>query len=199
MTATIDYFYSHVSPWTFLGHQRLIDMAARHGATVVFRPITVAEVFPKTGGLPLAKRPPERRAYRMVELKRWSRHLGVPINFEPKYFPADDRPSLYLAHAARAAGADLGSLSHAILKGVWQDERNMADWSELQAVAADQGLDGAALVEQAQSEPVQTAALAECEAALAAGCFGVPWYSLDGEGFWGQDRLDLLDATLAGR
>ncbi|MDW3206708.1 MAG: 2-hydroxychromene-2-carboxylate isomerase [Alphaproteobacteria bacterium] len=199
MTRTIDYFYSHVSPWTFLGHRRLMDIAAKHGATIAYRPITVAEIFPKTGGLPLAKRPPERRAYRMVELKRWSRHLGVPINFEPKFFPADDRPALYLAHAAREAGADVGELSHAILKGVWQDERNVADWDELKAIATDLGLDGAGLVEQAQSEKIQAAATAECEAALAAGCFGVPWYSLDGEGFWGQDRLELLDATLGGR
>lgn len=199
MTRTIDYFYSHVSPWTFLGHRRLIDIAARHGATIAFRPITVAEIFPKTGGLPLAKRPPERRAYRMVELKRWSKHLGVAINFEPKFFPADDRPALYLAHAARAAGVDLADLSYAILKGVWQDERNIADWDELKTIADGLGLDGAALVDQAQTEEIQAAALAECEAALAAGCFGVPWYSLDGEGFWGQDRLDLLEATLAGR
>ncbi len=199
MTKTIDYFYSHVSPWTFLGHRRLIDIAARHGAIIAFRPITVAEIFPKTGGLPLAKRPPERRAYRMVELKRWSKHLGVAINFEPKFFPADDRPALYLTHAAQAAGVDLAELSYAILKGVWQDERNVADWDELKAIADGLGLDGAALVDQAQTEETQTAALAECEAALAAGCFGVPWYSLDGEGFWGQDRLDLLEATLAGR
>lgn len=199
MTKTIDYFYSHVSPWTFLGHRRLIDIAARHGAAIAFRPITVAEVFPKTGGLPLAKRPPERRAYRMVELKRWSKHLGVAINFEPKFFPADDRPALYLTHAARTAGVDLADLSYAILKGVWQDERNVADWDELKAIADGLGLDGAALVDQAQTEEVQTVALAECEAALAAGCFGVPWYSLDGEGFWGQDRLDLLEATLAAR
>ena len=199
MTRTIDYFYSHVSPWTFLGHRRLIDIAARHGATIAFRPITVAEIFPKTGGLPLAKRPPEHRAYRMVELKRWSKYLGVVINFEPKFFPADDRPALYLAHAARAAGVDLADLSYTILKGVWQDERNIADWDELKTIADGLGLDGAALVDQAQTEEIQAAALAECEAALAAGCFGVPWYSLDGEGFWGQDRLGLLEATLAGR
>ncbi|MBO6837739.1 MAG: 2-hydroxychromene-2-carboxylate isomerase [Alphaproteobacteria bacterium] len=199
MIRTIDYFYSHVSPWTFLGHRRLIDIAARHGATIAFRPITVAEIFPKTGGLPLAKRPPERRAYRMVELKRWSKHLGVAINFEPKFFPADDRPALNLTHAAQAAGVDLADLSYAILKGVWQDERNVADWDELKTIADGLGLDGAALIDQAQTEEIQAAALAECEAALAAGCFGVPWYSLDGEGFWGQDRLDLLEVTLAGR
>lgn len=196
MSKTIDYFYSHVSPWTLLGHDRLTALAERTGAVIVHHPVTVSEIFPKTGGLPLAKRPPERRAYRMLELRRWSNHLGIPLNLEPRFFPADDRPSQAFALAAMNAGADVHALSGALLRAVWQQERDIADWDTLAAIGLKQGLDGPALVADAQSEAIARRAQAECDAALAAGCFGVPWYSVGGEGFWGQDRLDLLEASL---
>ncbi|MDF1747706.1 MAG: 2-hydroxychromene-2-carboxylate isomerase [Alphaproteobacteria bacterium] len=196
MTRVIDYFYSHVSPWSFFGHPRLLSIAHRKDVSINFHPITVAEVFPKTGGLPLAKRAPERRAYRMVELKRWSKHLNMPINFEPKYFPVDDRPSLAFALAAAQSGADLGSLSFALMKAVWQDERDISDWSTLAAIGTESGLDGAALVAEAQTDAISAKGLAESELAVQAGCFGVPWYSYKGEGFWGQDRLPLLEEAL---
>jgi 2-hydroxychromene-2-carboxylate isomerase len=196
MSKTIDYFYSHVSPWTLLGHDRLRDVAGRTGARIVHHPITVSEIFPKTGGVPLAKRPPERRAYRMQELRRWSKHLDIPLTLEPAFFPADDRPSQAFAVASMEAGADVHELSGAILRAIWQQERDVADWDTLAAIGLKAGLDGPALVANAQSEAIAARAQAECEAALGAGCFGVPWYSVDGEGFWGQDRLELLEDKL---
>lgn len=200
MTRTVAYYYSHVSPWTLLGHDRLKALAERTGVQLAYHPITVSEIFPKTGGVPLAKRPPERRAYRMQELKRWSKHLDIPIQFEPTFFPADDRPSQAFALAAMEAGADVHALSGALMRAVWQQDRDIADWDTLAAIGLQQGLDGPGLVAAAQSPAMAERALAECEAALAAGCFGVPWYSLEGEGlregFWGQDRLDLLEETI---
>jgi 2-hydroxychromene-2-carboxylate isomerase len=196
MTQAIEYFYSHVSPWSFFGHPQLLALAHRKGVTINFHPVTVAEIFPKTGGLPLAKRPPERRAYRMIELKRWSRHLNMPINFEPKFFPADDRPSLAFSLAAAQQGADLATVSYAVMKAVWQEERDIADWQTLAAIGTELGLDGAALVAEAQTDAMKAKGIAESELALQAGCFGVPWYSYKGEGFWGQDRLALLEEAL---
>lgn len=196
MAPTIDYFYSHVSPWSFLGHARLREIAARTGAEIAYWPVTVTEIFPKTGGLPLAKRAPERRAYRMMELKRWSAHLGVPVTFEPKFFPADDRLSMRVAHAAKRAGADLGALSGAFMAACWQEEGDVADPDTLRAIADAQGLEGAALLAAAETDDVAADAQAACDRALRAGCFGVPWYALPDEGFWGQDRLDLLESRL---
>jgi len=196
MPQASDYFYSHVSPWAFFGHPRFLSLAQRRGVLINFHPITVAEVFPKTGGLPLAKRPPERRAYRMVELKRWSKYLDMPINFEPKFFPVNDRPSLQFSLAAAQAGADLGSLSYALMKAVWQQDRDVSDWSTLAEIGTEAGLNGDALVAEAQTDAIKAKGVAESELALQAGCFGVPWYSYKGEGFWGQDRLEVLEHAL---
>lgn len=197
MSKSIDYYYSLVSPWVFLGHPQFLAMVGRTGASVTYRPITVAEIFPKTGGLPLAKRPPERRAYRMLELKRWSRHLGVKMNYEPKFFPADDRPAMNFITAAIASGADVSALSYRLMQGVWQNQENIADWDQLQAYGDAAGLDGAGLVKSAQSDEIAAQSQANCDAALTAGCFGVPWYSYNGEGFWGQDRIALLEEAMA--
>ncbi|NMM44676.1 2-hydroxychromene-2-carboxylate isomerase [Rhodospirillaceae bacterium KN72] len=192
MGKIIDYYYGHISPWAFLGHDRLIAIAAETGATIAYHPISVSDIFPKTGGVPVAKRSPERRAYRMQELKRWSAYLGIPITFEPKHFPVDDHPSQYVALAAADRGADLGSLSRAIMAAVWQEERDISDWQTLSGIASAQGLDGPAIVASAQAPAMAETALKVCEDALAAGMFGAPWYCVDGETFWGQDRLPML-------
>src|SRR6476620_7958380 len=80
---TIDYYISLNSPWTYLGSARFAAVARKHDCTVDVKPAKFAEVFAKTGGLPLVKRAPERRAYRLMDLKRWRDHLGIPINIEP--------------------------------------------------------------------------------------------------------------------
>jgi len=197
MPGTIDYYYSHVSPYSFLGHHGVKAVAERTGATLNYLPVSVMEIFPKTGGVPVDKRPPERRAYRMVEMKRWSAFLETPMNFEPKHFPVPDKPAMQLVLAAAKSGADIHDLSYAIMRGTWQEERNISDWDTLKDIADAAGMDGGALVEAAQSDEMVAAGQANCDQALKAGCFGVPWYVVDGEGFWGQDRLDMLERKLA--
>ncbi|MEQ8440336.1 MAG: 2-hydroxychromene-2-carboxylate isomerase [Alphaproteobacteria bacterium] len=197
MSGTIDYYYSHVSPYSFLGHAQLKAVAERTGASVNYRPISVAEIFPKTGGVPVDKRPPERRAYRMVELKRWSAHLNIPMNFEPKHFPVSDKPALHLALAAARHGADIHALSGAIMKAAWQEERDISDWETLKDIANTLGLDGTALADEAQTPDIEALGLSNCEQALKSGCFGVPWFVVGGEPFWGQDRLDMLEQKLS--
>ncbi|MDR9438810.1 MAG: 2-hydroxychromene-2-carboxylate isomerase [Halomonas sp.] len=198
MSQHIRYFFTPVSPWTYLGHARLGEIAARHGATIDYVPITLSAIFPKTGGLPLAKRAPERQAYRMSELKRWPRLLGLPLNVEPRHFPTDDRPAARLALTAKARGHDIATLSLAMLRATWAEERDIADLGTLRRIADAEGLDGTALLEASETDAGQQHLDAACEQALAAGCFGSPWYDVAGEPFWGQDRLDLLEKTLAG-
>ncbi len=197
MNKTIDYYYTHASPWTYLGTERFYRIAREAGATINFRPVSFAVIFPQSGGLPLPKRAPQRRAYRMTELKRWRAHLGIPIVFEPKYFPVDDTPSARLAIAAQQAGHDIAELSHALLRAVWVEERNIADENTLVAIAEEQGFDGAALLEASKREEIGAIYDAYTEEALTRQVFGAPTYIYRDELFWGQDRLDFLERALA--
>ncbi|MBE0489727.1 MAG: 2-hydroxychromene-2-carboxylate isomerase, partial [Halomonas sp.] len=192
MSRHITYYYTHVSPWSYLGHARLGEIAARHGATIDYMPITLGAIFPRTGGQPLAKRAPARQAYRMAELRRWPRRLGLPLNVEPKHFPTDDRPAARLALAAKARGHDIADLSLALMRACWVEERDIAEASTLREIADTVGLDGQALLAEAEGPEAQARLDENCRLALVEGCFGAPWYSVDGEPFWGQDRLELV-------
>lgn len=197
MSQTITYYLSLVSPWTYLGHERLGEIATHHGATIDYVPVSVSGIFPRTGGLPLPKRAPERQAYRLVELKRWQQVLGVPLNVEPKHFPTDDRPAARLALTAKAQGHDIAELTLAILRACWAEERDIADLATLREIANACGLDGQELLDESETQGQQRLDAA-CEQAIAAGCFGVPWYEVAGEPFWGQDRLALVEKKLSG-
>ena len=141
MSKVVDYYYSLVSPWTYLGGLRFERIAAEAGAVVKRKPINLGKVFPVSGGLPLAKRAPQRQAYRLVELARWRDHLGMALNLEPKFFPAPDGLAGRVVIAARRAGADAGRLGNAILRAVWAEERDIADPDTLRAIAAETGID----------------------------------------------------------
>lgn len=195
---SIDYYFSPMSPWTYLGHARLVDIAKRHGASIRVKPVDYGKIFPASGGLPLAKRAPQRQAYRFVELRRWQEHLGVPLTLEPKYFPYDATLAshLVLAAGAQDPGAAL-NLAGAILKGCWAQERNMADEAELARVCGEQGLDGTELLARARSDETRKRYDALTEEAIGLQVFGAPTYVYNGELFWGQDRLDFLDRALA--
>lgn len=193
----INYFYSHVSPWTYLGHQRFLDMAKKYGVGIDFVPLTLARVFPVSGGLPLGKRAPQRQAYRMWELKRWPRVLGIKINIEPKYFPVDDGPSAKIAILIQRDGGDISNISLAFMRAVWQEELNITDRGTLIEKTNDCGFDGKALYEESLGEEASKLLEINCTRANEAEVFGAPTYVVDGEPFWGQDRLDLLERVLS--
>jgi 2-hydroxychromene-2-carboxylate isomerase len=198
---TITYFISLNSPWTYLGSQRFYDMAKRHDYTVDLKPAKFGEVFAATGGLPLPKRSPERRAYRMMELKRWREHLGLPINLKPKHFPSDEAPGTRLVIAAKLKGLDAHRLATEIGRALWEREESIADAAVLAAAAERAGLSAAAIRAGAPGDAELDAMHQQFTAdALKAGVFGAPSYVLpSGEIFWGQDRLDHLDRALAKR
>jgi 2-hydroxychromene-2-carboxylate isomerase len=193
---TIDYYYSHQSPWSYMGHQRFLNIAKSAGARVNFRPVDYGRIFQQSGGLPVDKRPPQRQAYRLAELKRWSEHLGIKLNIHPKFFPVDTKPSHRLAVAAASAGHDLGRLSHALMRAVWKEERNIADLPTLEEIAKATGLDGKALLKASASPEVEAEFQRYTDEAIKAQVFGAPWYVYKGEPFWGQDRLDFLARAL---
>lgn len=198
MSKSIEYFAAPQSPWTYLGHQRFVALADKHGAQILLKPVDAAKVFAATGGVPVAQRPPSRQAYRLAELTRWSKHLGMPLNLHPTFFPVSGEPGGKLIIAAlHAAGSDkalvlLGALGRAC----WADQKNIADTDTLVAIAGSVGLDGAALLTLSGSDAVAADFARNTEEAIAAEVFGVPWYRIDGEGFWGQDRLDFVERKL---
>ncbi len=198
MTTTIDYYFSPQSPWTYFGHARFTDMARKAGATVRALPVDYSKVFPISGGLPLGKRAPQRQAYRLMELKRFSESLQLPLNIKPAFFPVvgDDAARLIIAVDLQD-GADVAMrLSGAVFKAVWAEERNIADAAVLAQLLKEQGLSAERLA-QSRSPEVQQRYEANTLQAIEAGVFGAPSYVIDGEIFWGQDRLEFVAKKLA--
>ncbi|MFN4276258.1 MAG: 2-hydroxychromene-2-carboxylate isomerase [Ferrovibrio sp.] len=197
MAKTVDYYVFLASPWAYLGSQRFADIAKRHGASIRIIPMAAAEVFPVSGGLPLAKRAPQRQAYRIVELKRWREFLGVPLNLQPSFFPMNEALAARLVIAAREAGQDAVGLAHTMMRAVWAEDRNIADPEILEQIITETGLDPAKLFGAAESDAVQAEYTRGTQQAIDANVFGAPSYVIDGEIFWGQDRLDFVDRALA--
>lgn len=200
MTTRIDYYFSAQSPWSYLGHARFVELARAAGATVRVLPTDLGKVFPVSGGLPLGQRAPQRQAYRLVELKRFSEHLKLPMNIKPKFFPVsgDDAARLILAVEA-AEGADAAmALTGAVMRAVWAEERNIADAGVLAELLAEQSLDAARLADSTRPA-VQQRYEAIAQQAIDAAVFGAPSYVIDGEIFWGQDRLNFVEARLAAK
>jgi 2-hydroxychromene-2-carboxylate isomerase len=199
MPKTVDYFFSTVSPWTYLGHERFSAMAKRYGAKINVRPCDLGgKVFPVSGGLPLKQRAPQRQAYRMLELKRWREFLQLPLTLEPKFFPADTEPSSRLIIAANRVSDDAAMvLTGAVLRACWVQERNVADPDTLRTIARENGLDADALLRYAASDAAKAAYDSYAQQAIERGVFGAPSYIVDGELFWGQDRLDFVERALA--
>src|SRR6202171_3170711 len=104
MAKLVDYYFTPVSPYTYLGHERFLEIAARHGATIAVKPVDYGRIFPVSGGLPLKQRAPQRQAYRLIELERWSKHLGKPFNVKPKFFPVSPDSAARWIIAAQARG-----------------------------------------------------------------------------------------------
>ena len=195
----IQYYLTPVSPWTYLGHERFRAIAKAADARLEVLPVDYGAIFPISGGLPLAKRAPQRQAYRLVELKRFSEWLKVPLNLQPKFFPADAAPASRLIIATQQAAGPPAAmlLAGAMLRAVWAEDRNIAERETLAALLAENSLATALL---AESDAPEVAARFEANAqrAIAAGVFGAPSYVVEGEIFWGQDRLDLLEQRLRG-
>jgi carboxymethylenebutenolidase len=196
MSKVIDYYFATISPWAFLGHERFVKIAKDAGATIAVKPVNFGEIFPVSGGLPLGKRAPQRQAYRLVELKRWSEYLGIRMNIQPKYFPANGDLAACWILAASDLGADRAlAMAGAVSKALWTQEKDIADPATLASLADGLGLDARALEARAPAMSARYAALTK--EAIDRGVFGAPSYVIDGEIFWGQDRLDFVARKLA--
>lgn len=196
--AHIDYYFSTVSPYAYLAGDRLERIAAKHGATITYKPLDLVALFARTGGTPVAERHPSRLELRAQELRRQAKKNAMALNLKPAFWPANSAPSSYAIIAAQGAGGgDVGALVRAFLAAIWAEERNIADDAVVRdclgRAGFDPGLANSGLLTGAETYG------RNLEDAVAAGVFGSPFYIADGdERFWGQDRLDDLDAHLAG-
>ena len=196
MSKSIDYFYTHASPWAYLGSVRFHSIAEEAGATINYRPCDLGKIFPLSGGLTLPKRSEQRKRYRMFELKRWRDHLDIEITLEPTYTPVDDTMANRMVVAADKLSLETGRLSYAILRGVWAEERNIADEAQLATIADAQGMDGAALLAAAKTDEIGGIYDAYTDEGIERQVFGAPTYIYNDEPFWGQDRLDFVERAL---
>ncbi|HEV7260636.1 MAG TPA: 2-hydroxychromene-2-carboxylate isomerase [Bosea sp. (in: a-proteobacteria)] len=197
MSRSIDYYFSLHSPWTYLGHATFLEIAKRHGCRIVYRPVPLRAVFDETGGLPLPKRHPVRQRYRLMDLQRWRERRKQPLVLQPKHFPFDPSLADRFLIAIVQGGGDPGLFMGEVMAGVWARDDDMTRPEAIAAVARATGFDAQALAVAAESEAVQRLYEGTIAAAVEAGVFGAPSYVLDGEVFWGQDRLELLDSALA--
>lgn len=195
--AQIDYFFATYSPWTYLAGDRLERLAAKHGATIRYIPVDAAALFPRTGGQVLADRHQARKDYRLQELARWSKHLGMKLDLQPMFFPVNAAPSSYAVIAAQmAGGGDLAGLVQAFPRALWAEGRNIADDDVIRDLLSRHGFDPA-VADRGMLAAAETYQR-NLDEAVSRGAFGVPFYITGEERFWGQDRLEMLDRHLSG-
>jgi 2-hydroxychromene-2-carboxylate isomerase len=199
MSKVVDYYMTPVSPWTYLGHQRLRAICAAQGAQIQLRVMDLGKVFPASGGVPLKDRAPQRRAYRLTELRRWRDFLGIALTVEPKFFPVPaEAPATAVLAVLERHGTDTAlDVASDLMRAVWAEECNVAEAETLTGVLTKRGLDATALLAHARSAEVAARYVQHSQEAIARGVFGSPTYVYQDELFWGQDRLDFLERALA--
>lgn len=193
--AHITYYFSLLSPFAYLAGGRLETIAARHGAQVTYKPLDIMALFARTGGTPLPQRHPSRVEYRAQDLTRQAKMLGMPFNLKPAHWPTNAAPASYALIAAQKEGGDVGALTQALLRAVWAEERDIAQDDVIRDCLTASGFDAGVA-----DKGLFTAADAytrNLEDAVNEGVFGSPFYITDdGARFFGQDRLEYLDAHL---
>ena len=196
--AHIDYYFATISPNTYLAGTRMEAVAAKHGASVTYKPLDIMALFARTGGTPPGERHENRQNYRFQEIRRQAAKAGLPIHVKPMFWPANPAPSSYaLIAAQKAGGGDLGALVHGLTRACWAEERNIAEDDVIREALVGAGFDGD-LVNSGMLSGAEEYAR-NLEEAVAKGVFGAPFFISDkDERFWGEDRLDDLDRHLAG-
>ena len=193
--AHIDYYFYGASPFTYLGHKAIREVAERHGATLAYKPVNLMGVWEISGAVPPPQRPPVRQRYRLVELQRIAEMRGLPIKLKPAHWPFDATLCDSCMIAIDEQG-DAGDFIFSVLSGVWAEDADMADEAQIAEKITAAGFDAPTILKRAKSEDVAAKRMANTDEATAADAIGVPAFVLNGEVFWGQDRIEFIDHAL---
>ena len=198
MNRPVDYYFSIVSPWAYMGHAEFLKLAEQHQSPINFKPVALGKVFPESGGLPLGKRHPLRQAYRLIELQRWREKRNVPLVLKPKFFPFDPEAVDRVAIALAQSHPDVvGTFVALAFRAVWVEEQDLADDANIRAILTSLDLPVDYVLSASRADDVAAAYARNVADALKIGAFGSPCYVVEGEVFWGQDRLDMLGEMLS--
>jgi 2-hydroxychromene-2-carboxylate isomerase len=192
----IDFYFDFSSPYGYLAGTQIEKLAAKHGREVVWRPILLGAVFKVTGQQPLPTIP-LKGSYAKHDLARCARLLNIPFKFPSKFPIAGQAPSrayYWLADKDRAGGV---RLAQALYLAYFAEDRDISSPEVTANVAAKLGLDRAQIVAALGEPAVKERLKTEVDAAIERGVFGSPYIVIDGEPFWGADRLDQVEKWLA--
>jgi len=194
---SIDYYLTSVSPWTYLGHRAVQEVAAKHSATLVVKPVNLGEMFQVSGQVALGERPAVRQRYRFIELQRFAEMRGRELNPKPKFFPTNPALADHTIIAIVESGGDPLAYMDSVFSAVWAEEHDISNEATLAALLASAGFDASAILARASSPEVAAIRARNTADAVAVDATGVPAFVLNGEPFWGQDRIDMLDLALS--
>jgi 2-hydroxychromene-2-carboxylate isomerase len=189
----IDFYFSFVSLYTYIGYEAFQDLVNRYNLEVSYKPIDLHAVFSAGGGLPVSKRPPQRQAYRFVEMQRWRLDRNIPLVLKPKHHPSDPVIGHRMLLAAIKEGSDVRQFIGNALKILWVDDLDIKDPKVMVRVANQSGLNGEELLEKSKDPAIQMDIDNLTQEAVSRQVFGTPFFFYRDEPFWGQDRLDMLE------
>lgn len=191
---TVYYYHALSSPWAYLGWPEFRRLIEKHDLDVVVRP---TRIVPENGGVPLRSRPQPRQDYHAVELERWRKRLNMPLVLKPAHYPTNNEFSARMVIAADRLGLPSLELSHALLRALWSEEKDVTLPEVRIAVADSLGLDGAKLQAMEDTPDIMQAWHDSHHEATERGVFGTPTWIYKDVLYWGQDRLSFLDEALS--
>ena len=192
----LDFYFSFISLYTYIGYEAFEALVQKYDLEVTYKPIDLHAVFSVSGGLPVSKRPPQRQAYRFVEMQRWAITRNIPLVLKPKHHPSDPVIGHRMLIAAMAQNLDVRAFIRNALKILWVDDLDIKDSQVMVEVANKSGLNGDLLLKDSASDEVDTEVNRLTAEAVERQVFGTPFFFYRDEPFWGQDRLDLLEDAI---
>ena len=195
MSAPIEFYFDFSSPYGYLAAERIDDIAARHGRDVSWRPYLMGVAMKVTGSSPIVNRP-MLGEYSRRDMVRSARRLKMPFSF-PEPFPIATIAACRAVYWRELTGAEEAKfLARALYRAYFADGRNISDAEVVADVAAESGADRDALLGGIQDSAVKDRLKEVTNDAVARGIFGSPFVVVDGEPFWGHDRLDEVERWL---